>query len=528
MARVQRGAPRTLLANLGDKGLRRKLLRCLALSAALPAMISGPVWAQRWEVAPTLSVSETYTDNISLTQDASKQSEWITQITPGISIAATGARFRFKGDYAPEFVHYAEGTKGNDVFHRGSAFGHAELAEQLLFIEAGGRVDQYDVSLRGPLTTSNVNTTGNRATVKTFFVSPYLVRDFGTAVRGEARLTYSALNSNSATALSDNDASRIDLKLASGPTYKRFTWDIGYRRENTKYDAGQETVTEVITTNGKLLITPNVGLLAMVGHESYDSGIPGSVFDESRWSIGLDWTPTPRTRLAATAGKRFDEDAYSFEFRHRTRLTTWSAGYSEDVTATRSEFFVPATASTASYLDQLFLPQYPDPIARQKAVEEFIARTGLPPNLSSPLNFFSERLFRTKRWQASAGLLGVRNTLLANVYRETRDSLFPGLIQPGAGDFAASNGIRVTGASLVWNWRVTPQNTWNLGTGYTQNEFSDSNRVDDLSYIRMGLTRQFQPRVFGSLNYSRQRNQSNQSAFSYTENAVTAVLQMRF
>jgi uncharacterized protein (PEP-CTERM system associated) len=44
----------------------------------------------------------------------------------------------------------------------------------------------------------------------------------------------------------------------------------------------------------------------------------------------------------------------------------------------------------------------------------------------------------------------------------------------------------------------------------------------------MGLTRQFQPRLSGTLGYRRQQNDSNQSASSYTENAVFASLQMRF
>jgi len=532
MGRARGGAQRTLLAGLGDGDSRHNPFRFLALSAALPALLAllaCPARAEKWDVVPTLSVAETYTDNISLVQDASKQSDWVTQVIPGISIAATGARLRFNVSYAPEIVYYSRGQRESQVFQRGNAVANAELAKQLLYIEAGARVDQYDISLQGPLTTSNINTTGNRAAVTTFFVSPYLLRDFGSAVRGEARFTYSVWNADGATVLPDNEANRVNLRLASGPAYKLLTWDIGYRRESIKYDRNQqETLTEVITASARRLITPTVGLLAQAGYASYDSGIPGSVLEGSRWGAGLEWTPTPRTRLAATAGKRFDEDAYNFEFRHRTRLTTWNAGYSEDVTTARSEFFVPATASTASSLDQLFLSQFPDPVARQKAVEEFIARTGLAPSLSAPVNFFSDQLFLVKRWQASAGLLGVRNTLVANAFAETREVLFGGVIRPGTGDFAASNSIRAAGASLVWNWRVTARNAWNLGAGHTRNEFLDSNRVDDLTYIRMGFTRQFQPRLSGSLNYRRQQNDSNQSASSYTENAVLATLRMRF
>ena len=75
---------------------------------------------------------------------------------------------------------------------------------------------------------------------------------------------------------------------------------------------------------------------------------------------------------------------------------------------------------------------------------------------------------------------------------------------------------------------MTAQNTSILRVGYTRNEFPDIDRVDDLTDIRLGLTRRFQPRLSGSLFYRRQQNDSNQSAFNYTENAVTVTLMMRF
>jgi uncharacterized protein (PEP-CTERM system associated) len=248
----------------------------------------------------------------------------------------------------------------------------------------------------------------------------------------------------------------------------------------------------------------------------------------SRWGAGLEWTPTPRTRLAATAGKRFDESAYSFDFRHRRRLTTWSANYSEDVTTSRSDFFVPATASTAGALDQLFLSQFPDPVARQKAVEEFIARTGLPTSLGAPVNFFSDQLFLAKKWQASVALQGVRNTLIANAFTESREASFGGLVLPGSGDFAASSSIRQTGASLAWNWRATARTAWTLSMVHTRSEFPASNRVDDLTYAQISLARQLQPRLTGSLYYQWRQNDSSQSVSSYTENAAGATLRLKF
>jgi len=135
MATVPSDAQPRLQATPGSGDARRNLMRFLSsLSAALPALLPCPAWAAKWEIVPTLSVVETYTDNLSLTPDAVKQSNWVTQVIPGISIAATGERLRFNFVYAPEFTYYAQGTSDNEVFQRGNAFGNAELAEQLLFL----------------------------------------------------------------------------------------------------------------------------------------------------------------------------------------------------------------------------------------------------------------------------------------------------------------------------------------------------------------------------------------------------------
>lgn len=503
--------------------------RLLVVLLAALALLSCPAWAAEWDIAPGVSIGETYSDNISLAPDASKRSDWVTQVIPGISIAATGARLRFNATYAPEVNYYARGQHENQIFQRGNALGNAELASEFLFVDFGGTVDQYDISLQAPLATDNVNTTGNRATVGSYFASPYLRHDFGSDIQAEARFTESMVNSDDESVLANSLANRIDLRLKSGVAHKLLTWNLDYGREAIDYENEQDnTVTEVITANAKRLITPTVGLLAQVGHESYGMGgiVPPS--EGSSWSAGLEWTPSPRTRLKATGGHRFFGDAYLFDFSHRTRLTTWGAGYNEHVTTTRSEFLTPSGTSTAGYLDSLFAPQFPDPAARKKAVDEFIARTGLPPNLSDAVNFFNSQLFLVKRWQATAGILGIRNVLIANVFKETQKALIGNIILPGTGDFGASDTINQTGTSFQWNLRLTAQDAWNLGGAYSRNEFSGTSRIDNVIYVGMGVTRQFQPRLSGSLNYRRQQNDSNESASSYTENAIFATVQARF
>jgi uncharacterized protein (PEP-CTERM system associated) len=479
-------------------------------------------------VTPSLKLAETYTDNVFLSPDGSRQSDWVTQVVPSISVTANGPRLRLNAAYEPEIVYHAQTQREDKVFQRGSALGTLELADELFYLEAGAKVDQYDVSLQESLTTSNVNITGNRATATTAYVSPFLLRNIGSAARAEARFTYSAWESDeNQRTLPDNTASRVLLRLANGPAYRLLTWDVAYAAEKIEYETQQQTTSEEFTARARQLITPTVGLLVLAGYERYDTGL-GEALEDPRYSAGFDWTPTPRTRLAATAGQRLGDETYSFEFRHRTRLTSWNVTYAEDVTTSREQFFVPATQSTAGALDQMFLSQYPDPVARQKAVQDFIARTGLPPSLGSPINFFSDQLFLQKRWLAAAGLHGARNTLLATAFWELRKEIAGGTTSP-FDDFAASQSIRTSGGTLAWGFRLTARNRWNLEAGYTRSEFLDSEQVDNYVYLQAGVGRQFRPRVFGSLYYRLQAKDSTQGAAAeYRENAGVASLLITF
>lgn len=508
-------------------GRSRSALWFLSLSATLPALLAGPSWAAKWDIVPTLFVEETYTDNVGLAPSGLKRSDWVTEVTPGVSVSATGARLRFNATYAAQGLYRAR-EESRELNHQLNASGNAELVRQLLFLDTRAAVAQQNISLLGPQAVSNVNTTGNRTTVRTFLVSPYLRHDFGPVAQGEARLTYSTVNTDATTSLSNSQANRIDMRLASGPAYKLTTWNLAYSRDHIDSTGPQDTTTEKITAGARRLITPTVGLLANVGYENNDFLTVGPAPKGVSWSAGLEWTPTPRTHLAATTGRRFFGATRSLDFSHRTRLTVWSVNYSEDITTTRSQLLVPVTVDTAGFLDTLFLSGIPDPAARQRAVQAFIAQTGLPPSLIVPLDFFTSQNFLVKRWAGSVGIQGVRNTVLANVFTETRVSEATGLALAGAGDFASSANVKQTGASLLWNWRFAARAASNLSVGYTRNEFPGIGREDNLKFIRLSLTRQFQPRLSGSLNYRRLQNDSDQSGAGHTENAVSAALNMSF
>jgi uncharacterized protein (PEP-CTERM system associated) len=507
----------------------RNLARFLPLSSAL---LASPTPAVKWELVPTLSLEEHYTDNVSLAPDGANRSEWATIATPGFNLNVTGRDWALIGSYGAQGIYRANsGT--SEVNHQASlnSIGSIELYPQLLYLETRGGVSQQNFSTLAQQSADNVNTAGNRATVRSLVVSPFLRHSFGTDARAEARYTYSSVDSG-AGALSDSAANRIDLRLVSGAAYKLMTWSAEYSKEVIDYTStnNRSNTSEKFGITVRRLITPTFGLLGTVGYEEHDYATIGEAPKGAAWSVGVSWTPTPRTNLVATAGKRYFGDTYALDFSHRMRAMVFSAKYSEDVTTTRQQLILPSSASTAGYLDQLFITQFPDPILRQQAVQSFITQNGLPSNLVVPVEFFTNQFFLEKRWGLAVGFVGARHSFLTNYYNSNRESLQTGAAVDGsAGDFASSTTVKQSGASATWSWRITPLDASNLSVGYTKSESPGLGRETNLTYMRWVLNHRFGKDLDGALSVRRQQSDSNQGGtLDYTENAVTVSLKMSF
>ena len=75
---------------------------------------------------------------------------------------------------------------------------------------------------------------------------------------------------------------------------------------------------------------------------------------------------------------------------------------------------------------------------------------------------------------------------------------------------------------------MTARTTRNVQGRYTRSQFLDTGQVDDFVYLQAGFTRQFQPRVSGSLHYRLQARDSTQGGGEYRENVGVASLLMTF
>jgi hypothetical protein len=87
----------------------------------------------RKTVTPRLSIQEQYDDNIFLDPEGSKESDWITRLSPGINLSLEGPGTRMKLDCEAGFSFYKEDSNRNDTSYRAQALWDQNLSEHTTF-----------------------------------------------------------------------------------------------------------------------------------------------------------------------------------------------------------------------------------------------------------------------------------------------------------------------------------------------------------------------------------------------------------
>lgn len=502
-----------------------------AIFSAVTAILLTPSHglAAEWQFTPTLDLKETYSDNIRLAPSGSEKSDFVTQINPGIALTGTGPRLKVNARYGMQNLVYADEGNRNTTRHNLNARANAELLDDFFYLDANGSVSQQNISAFGAQSADNANVTDNLTETRTYSLSPYLRHRFGSLASSELRYTHDSVDAGTGGLLT-SQADRILFNLNSGTAFKTLGWGLNYNKQEIDYS---DRTIDLETYSGSLryVISPRLSLNATSGHEKNNYLSIGGAPEGPFWSAGFTWTPAERTNITASAGKRFFGSTYAFKANHRTRKTAWSLSYSEDITTTRDQFLLPATIDTADFLNQLWTSSIPDPAMRQQIVDAFIRDAKLPASLSDSINYFTNRYFLQKRLQASVALNGIKNTLVLSTFNTLREAQSAQEIDStllGSNSLSLNDETRQTGANLLWNWRITPRTSSNMNVGYAKTISLSTDREENTKSIRFGLTRQFQPKLNGSLDFRHIQRDSNLSGSDYRENAITASLNMRF
>lgn len=477
---------------------------------------------------PRLGVAATYTDNIRLATRGSEQSDFVTQLTPELSVIANSRRMNGRLDYAMENLSYARAKGDLTTNHQLAAIAQGELVSRLFFVDARASISQQAVSPFGPQSLDSLSLTDNRTDVRTLSVSPYFRHSFGQEAAGEVRFRRSMVDTDTKGLVADRTDQYI-LALQSGPSFKTIGWGVNYSHQDLSYPGSGPIEFETVSTDVRYKLSPKVGLLGTIGHERNTYVSIAEKPEGAFWLAGVSWTPSARTYLQAQAGNRFFGRTYALTSSHRTRRSVWSLSYNEEISSTAAQFTVPASISTADFLNSLWKTSIPDEQARQQVVDTFIRDTGLPPTLSQQVNTITNRVFLQKNLQASLALSHSKSTLVVTLFHTTREAQSEVQADSSLTSSAAmGTDVRQRGGSAMWNWRISPRTSANISASYSGARSLTTARKDKHRDVRIALVNQMRPKLRAALELRRQFQESNQVARDVRETAVTASILASF
>ncbi len=469
-------------------------LRALALACALG--FAGSAGAAQWDITPRFSAGEIYSDNINLAP-VDEIGDFITEVTPGISVRGAGARLQMNVDYNLQNLFYASESERDAMNHQLQANSGAELVENIVFVDAHALMTQALVDPAAPLTNSNISGSGNRADALIYGVEPYVRHHFGAWADAEARLNYekTTYEQNAGVAGSNSTLTGNVFSLSSGRRFQRVQWTATYDNQTTDYDAGSETEFKHYGVDFGVALRRQWRLDASVGHETNSYGsIRSRDTGGFMWTLGGAWTPSPRTEVAFGTGDRYFGTNYYFSARHERRRLVFTASYRED----------PYTASSALAQQQLV----PLVDARGQPVFDPNQASRIPLSVTTPR--LDDDVYINSEFDMGVAYAGQRSSAQLSVYDISRDYE------------TRLDNEDVQGFSVSWSRSLSTRS----GTGISfsrSEEVLGTNAIETTSYsLSPYLSYQFGRSLSGILRYQHYRSESDSVINNYRENQISA------
>jgi uncharacterized protein (PEP-CTERM system associated) len=510
-----------------------KRLRLAPLAAASALLAAAPCHAD-WKFTPSISTTETWTDNVNLQSDALAKSQFVTESAPGFVLTTNGPRLKLAASSVWHFFSYRDkdiaGTHDRQRQYQLDA--KAVMVDELLFLDASASGGPQGISAFGPQPGSdNLYALGNRTEVNTWRISPYLRQRFGQNADLTLRYTRDGVDAGKQNLFGSSVGSSVNLDLASGKAWPTLGWGLTYSRQDLDNKLAGASSSQNAAVNLRYRLASYLSATASGGYDKYDYQALGGVTAGRSWTGGAIWTPSQRTTVQASLGRRYFGQTGSLLASLHSRRSVWSVNYSDDVTTTRQQFVLPAAIDTADMLDRMFASSIPDPAARAQAVAAYMQAAGLPPTLANSINYLSNRYMRQKQLQAGAVFRGAHGDLVLSAFDTARIALSTQQSDSellGSQLRALNDDTRQRGLNANWTQRMSSRSTGILAlTAYrTKSESTGLTGNDRL--LRAGVTHRFDRQVHGALEVRHHDGSLGAgSGQRFRENAVAASISVQ-
>jgi uncharacterized protein (PEP-CTERM system associated) len=406
-------------------------------------------------VTPSIGVSELYTEN--QTGTGPSQPQFVTQISPGVSITGETARTNINFNYLPTLNHFNNGASKDRVDQNLNTNGTITPITDTLTVNFQGYATEADAGGNASNQQGILVPTNNRILYYIGNIVPRYQQNFSDIATLEASYSVNSTNTsvegakvpglgiNSTNSLGQNAL----VSIGSGQSLGR----IGMRADflhDTNSGSGMNTAStsDVDTMTISYHINRNFYISGSIGYQSINYpnngvGNPGYRDSGITWSLGLTITPNALSSISLGYGKQ--QGAYS-----PTVQAGYALGPRTNISASYLVTVQNQLTATLQNLKYLVYDQFGNPID---------SRTGLPFSAVNQTFASQNILFRDKPAMVSISHQFLRSALTLTGQYEVRNSL---------------SGIHidteVLGATINYSRQFTPLAQGNVSLGYTQSE----------------------------------------------------------
>lgn len=298
-----------------------------------------PVEAGEWTIQPRFNLSESYTDNVQLSQQ-DKFGDLITTVLPGVSVRGDSVRLDMNLDYNLQYLKYLDNTQFDDHNHQLQADTELMVLEDLLYFQAGSRISQQNTNNNNQFANSNRSQTGNRTNVIFYQFGPVLRHAFGSYASLDASYQLNTSDRAATTGNNPNQAQGTDeevleIALNSGPRFGRLSNKLAYRsREQERASRQGNSKLRRLSSELGYQLNRFLKLTAEGGAEFNEFQTARNNQDGPFWFVGGTWTPGPRTNITGRFGHRFFGNTFNVQAEHRMRRLIANFSYGEDARTT--------------------------------------------------------------------------------------------------------------------------------------------------------------------------------------------------
>lgn len=487
------------------------VLACAAASAL----------AQTVTVIPRVSVTETLTSNVALTNVA-PQSEQTTEISPGVRVTVNGARLKTYFDYSLSHIAYAQATSADRNQNTLNTFGTLEAVDGRVFLDFSGNISRQAVSAFGAQSFGNTTINPNQTEVSTYRVSPYVRGRLGSVVTIDARISRS-VSASDGNATSNSASTDTVVKLANAEAFRSLGWTAQASRQRVDYSSGRPTESDNFSVGLTYAFTPQVNMFADAGRESSNyTGFEKQSFTTN--TVGLNWRPSERTTVAASRGARSFGNNHNISVEHRSARTVWKFSDGKDVLTTPGQNGFGVIGNVYDLFDQQFAATTPDPQSRANLVEQYLQNNGIAPNTPVLGSFLTSAVTLQRRQDLSFALLGVRDTVTFLFSRTSSNRL--DTVSSSIDSLSSASTITQRGLSVNYNHRLTPD--YSLGVQLSQQTTAGDVAAQDNTLKSLGLNLSGKVGKRTSTSLGLRRVVADSQTNPYSENALTGHLSVQF